>query len=250
MARCRALAEQLVDFLNASPSPFHAVAAAEAKLKAAGFVKISEAREDDFSQFAPGAKLYLTRNQTTLIAFAVGGRWNPGNGFSVVGAHTDSPVLRVKPISKVSALGFEQVGVETYGGGLWNTWFDRDLSVAGRAIVDVGGRFESRLVRIRKSILSIPSLAIHLNRSIYEEGFKPNFETHLIPILATQVKQALLVQEKKDEEKPLHNTLLLQMLAKELGVDVSQIRDFELSLYDTNPSAITGICPVLVPLLN
>ncbi len=157
-----------------------------------GFSRISETSEADFEALAPNGKYYFTRNQSTIFAFVVGGAWRPGNGVSIVAAHTDSPVFRLKPKSKVQKHGFVQVGVECYGGGLWYTWFDRDLSVAGRVIVATDdGKFESRLVRIDRPLLKIPSLAIHLNRAVNDEGFKINKETHTVPILAT-VEKALL----------------------------------------------------------
>jgi aspartyl aminopeptidase len=114
----------------------------------AGYKQISEKASGDFASLAPGSKVYFTRNQSSLFAIAVGGQYKPGNGLSIIGAHTDSPNIRVKPISKILKSGYRQVGVETYGGGLWNTWFDRDLSIAGRVIVSTGNGFESRLVKI------------------------------------------------------------------------------------------------------
>jgi aspartyl aminopeptidase len=206
-------------------------------LKQAGYRQISEMRPEDWKTCGPNSKFYFTRNQSTLFAVSVGGKYEPGNGLSIVGAHTDSPNIRIKPVSKITKSGFHQVGVETYGGGLWHTWFDRDLSVAGRVIVDNGiGGFESRFVKINRPILYIPNLAIHLNREVNESGFKPNFETHLLPILSTVVQEKL---DAKDNDP--HHSSLIQLLAKEMSINPEQIRDFELSLYDVNPSAIGGI---------
>jgi len=134
-----------------------------------------------------------------------------------------------------------QVGVETYGGGLWNTWFDRDLSLAGRVIVEKEGKFVSELVRIDKPILRIPNLAIHLNRKIYEEGFKPNKENHCVPIIATEIKNKLeqpTASEGEGEEE--HHSVMLDLLASELSTTVKSIKDFELCLYDTQPPALGG----------
>ena len=95
------------------------------------------------------------------MAFTIGRKWRPGNPVAAVGAHTDSPCLRVKPVSKKAANGFLQIGVETYGGGLWHTWFDRDLSLAGRVVVGKVGEYKSRLVKIERPVLRIPNLAVH-----------------------------------------------------------------------------------------
>lgn len=171
----------------------------------------------------------------------------------MVGAHTDSPNLRVRPISNRSKEGYLQCSVETYGGGLWATWFDRDLSLAGRVIVatsDEQTKFVSRLVHIRRPLLRIPTLAIHLNRSA-NEAFKFNQEDNLQPILgladalnspaenmnATNVNPGVGTPSMETK----HHPVLLQLLSEELGCSASHIQDFELSLYDTQAPAAGGI---------
>jgi aspartyl aminopeptidase len=155
-------AKDFVNFLNASPTPFHAVKSLKDRFTAAGFEEIRE-RDNWTETCKPGGKYFLTRNASTIVAFAVGAKWTPGkppkvfrrcltpigNPIAMIGAHTDSPCLRVKPISKAQSDGYLQVGCECYGGGLWHTWFDRDLSIAGRAMVKTPkGEFHQKLVRI------------------------------------------------------------------------------------------------------
>eukprot|EP01147_Barroeca_monosierra_P010020 gene10020-2194_t len=274
-------ASKFLQYVNASPSPFHAVHASRTALLAAGFEEISERDNWDIK---PLGKYFFTRNQSTLIAFAVGGKYEPGNGFAIVGAHTDSPCLRVKPTSKLDKSGYLSVGLECYGGGLWNTWFDRDLSVAGRVLLrksDVRGLrwckvdrrrsntsclmaegaeggFSHRLVRIDKPILRIPNLAIHLNRNIYSEGFKYNKETNLPAILrlATgmyKLNEPIETDSRDDapsvkkekttapfSQEGRHHSGLLNILCKQLDCEVKDICDFELCLYDTQPSCFGG----------
>ena len=121
----------------------------------------------------------MTRNASSIVAFAVGGKWRPGNPVAIVGAHTDSCCLRLKPVSKKTNVGYLQVGVEAYGGGIWHSWFDRDLSIAGRVLVKEGDNFVQKLIKIEKPLLRIPTLAIHLHR---QSNFDPNKEVELFPI--------------------------------------------------------------------
>lgn len=187
-------------------------------------------------------------------------KFQAGNGFNVVAAHTDSPCLKLKPVTASKKSGFLKVGVQTYGGGLWYTWFDRDLSVAGRVLIrEADGTITDRLVCVRRPIMRIPTLAIHLDRNVNTDGFKPNFETHLAPVLATQVKAAMEQPTKqgkgkegkeakqakegkqaKEDIKEPHHALLLSVLAEELGCAVTAIVDFELNVCDTQPSTVAG----------
>jgi aspartyl aminopeptidase len=112
-------AQQFLTFVNSSPSPFHAVETAVQILRNAGFLELKESQVWDAKALELGKSYFFKRNQSALIAFSVGAQFEPGNGFAIVGAHTDSPCLKVKPISKREKLGYDQVGVETYGGGLW-----------------------------------------------------------------------------------------------------------------------------------
>lgn len=237
-------ATKFLNFLNKSPTPFHVVNNARKLLLAAGF---SELRLKDKWETKPGQKYFVTKNESTLIAFAVGGQYRPGNPFSIVGAHTDSPCLKLKLVSKKTKVGYLQVGVECYGGGIWHTWFDRDLTVAGRVLVNSNGRLHHKLIHINKPLLRIPNLAIHLNRETNEK-FSPNKENHLVPILATSVQDQLLApkleqKETTNETKTAvdkHHTVLLDLICKELNCSIEDIQDIELSLCDTNQACLGG----------
>ncbi|KAK0763028.1 hypothetical protein N5P37_004011 [Trichoderma harzianum] len=242
-----------VDFVNSSPTPYHAVKSASALFEKAGFTLIRE-RDSWASALRPGGKYYLTRNGSSIVAFAIGRKWRPGNPVAIVGAHTDSPCLRVKPVSKKSNVGYLQVGVETYGGGIWHSWFDRDLSLAGRVMVREGENVVQKLVKVDKPLLRIPTLAIHLHR---QANFEPNNEIELFPIAglaAAELNKSKPEEPKGDDAmeededfKPLekmtvrHHPAVLDVVANEAGVDVASIVDFELVLYDTQKSVIGGI---------
>ena len=119
----------LLSFIDRSPTPYHAVAESIGRLRAAGYRAI---REDEVWDLAPGDRRYTVRHEGSLVAFQVGEISPAEGGFRIVGAHTDSPNLRIKPTPDVDAEGYRQLGVEPYGGALLHTWLDRDLSLAGR----------------------------------------------------------------------------------------------------------------------
>ncbi|XWS51382.1 hypothetical protein CRYUN_Cryun12cG0171800 [Craigia yunnanensis] len=225
----------LINFLNVSPTAFHAVDEAKKQLQKVGYEQLLE-RED--WNLEAGKRYFFTRNHSTIVAFAIGKKYDAGNGFHIVGAHTDSPCLKLKPVSKVIKGGYLEVGVQTYGGGLWHTWFDRDLTVAERVMIreeKVGSvSYLHRLVRIEEPIMGV------------NDGFTVNTQSHLLPVLATSIKAELdrEVAENSPAEKMTnnsrHHSLLLQMIANKLGCQPDQICDFELQACDTQPSIVAG----------
>ncbi|KXJ88946.1 aspartyl aminopeptidase-like protein [Microdochium bolleyi] len=248
-----------LDFVNASPTPYHAVQESIHRLEKAGFTAVKE-RDNWSSTLRPGGKYYMTRNASTIVAFAIGAKWKPGNPIAMIGAHTDSCCLRLKPVSKKSGSGFLQVGVETYGGGIWHTWFDRDLSIAGRVMAkDDKGNFTQKLIKIDRPIIRIPTLAIHLDRST---NFDPNKETELFPIagmIAAELNRTGQTEAtaKPEETAPpssseesftplkemseRHHPYILEIVAEHAGVQTDDIVDFELVLYDTQKSCLGGL---------
>lgn len=243
----------MLEFINYSWTPYHAVEEASRRLLAAGFHHISEKGAWDVK---PGHKYFFTRNYSTIVAFAVGEKFSPGNGFFMIGAHTDSPCLKLKPVTKSSKSGYLMVNVEPYGGGLWYTWFDRDLGLAGRVLVrtkTASGEeaMQHRLVKIDRPILRIPMLAIHLQRDIHTNGFKPNLQSNFAPVLATAAKAQLGLDKPaaaasatpatgKDAQPGKHHPQLLDLVAKQLEVEAADIVDFELSLCDVQPGVLGG----------
>ncbi|OMO71728.1 Peptidase M18 [Corchorus olitorius] len=232
-----------INFLNASPTAFHAVDEAKKRLQKVGYEQVLE-RED--WKLEAGKRYFFTRNHSTIVAFAIGKKYVAGNGFHIVGAHTDSPCLKLKPVTKVTKGGYLEVGVQTYGGGLWHTWFDRDLTVAGRVIIkeEKGGSvsYSHQLLRIEEPIMRVPTLAIHLDRGV-NDGFKVNTQSHLLPVLATSIKAELnkeVAENGPSEKITKHHSLLLQIIANNLGCQPDQICDFELQACDTQPSIVAG----------
>jgi len=228
----QARAKDFVNFINKSPSPFHAVEYFSNKFSSAGFKELKESEQWDVK---PNDKFYVTKNKSMLVAVTVGGKYKPGNGFTIIGAHTDSPCPKIKPKFNKERAGYISVGVELYGGGIWHTWFDRDLTVAGRVVIDNNGKLEQRLVHIPKPILRIPSLAIHLDRDV-NNSFAPNKETHVRPIIATKIADSLCKAKDSKDEPPV----LLELISKEINCKPSEILGFDLSVADTQPAALGG----------
>ena len=212
--------QDLLEFVNRSPTPFHAVAETVARLEAQGYRRLDEAEAWRVDR---GDKVYVVRGGGSVAAFHMGTVPAREAGFHLVGAHTDSPNLRVKPNPELEKAGYRQLGVEPYGGVLLHTWLDRDLSLAGRVSLADGG---ARLVDFRRELLRVPSLAIHLNRTVNTEGLKLNAQTHMAPILALN---------------ELGEINLRALLAEELGdVKAEDVIAWDLMAYDVQPATRSG----------
>ena len=190
-------------------------------------------RQEEPWALEKGGRYFFTRNMSSVVAFAVGQRYRPGNGFVIVGAHTDSPCPKLKPNPHKKKGGCITVGCQSYGGGIWHTWFDRDLGVAGRVIArGASGEIEHKLVKIEQPIMRIPSLAIHLDREVNSK-FGVNFQEHMAPVLAVAANKTA---GGKEEEN-----LLMARVAAEVGCEAEDILDFELQLCDVQPSTVGGL---------
>ncbi len=222
--------DQLLAFLKSSSSPFHAVEQMAQRLDEAGFEYLPE--QDSWSIEA-GGRYYTTRNGSSLIAFTSG---DFSRGIRMVGAHTDSPCLMVKPQPE-KAKNYLQVGVEVYGGALLNPWFDRDLSLAGRVIYrdKASGKLKQSLLDFTRAIATIPSLAIHLDREA-NSNRTINPQTDIPPILCT-----LHEQNSRDFRELLVTELLAQNPQLAKSADAIDVLDYELCFYDTQPPAIIGL---------
>jgi aspartyl aminopeptidase len=221
--------ERLLDFLQRSPTPWHAVAAMAQRLEAAGFRRLDESQP---WQLVPGERVYVTRNDSSIIALQL-----PQSGLDalrMIGAHTDSPGLRLKPQAAQTAAGWLQLGVELYGGALLAPWFDRDLGLAGRVhLRHADGRLSGVLLHVDRPVAIIPSLAIHLDRDA-NNGRAINAQTEMAPVL-------LQGGEGADLQR-----LLLEWLEAQHGIDDAEILDFELALHDTQPPARVGVADELI----
>ncbi len=221
------LNQGLIDFLKASPTPFHATDSLAMRLEAAGYKHLDE-REPWVAE--PGGRYYVTRNDSSIVAVKLGRRPPVEGGMRLIGAHTDSPCLRVKPQPELQRQGFWQLGVEVYGGALLAPWFDRDLSLAGRVTFRHAGKVESQLIDFKNPIAIIPNLAIHLNREA-NQGWAINAQTELPPILAQVV----------GDEGADFRDLLADQLTLEHGLSADTVLDYELSFYDTQSAAVIGL---------
>lgn len=221
------LNQGLLDFLQASPTPFHAVKTMVDQLLGHGFVRLYE--KDEW-RLEAGQRYFVTRNDSSIIAFDYGQGEPLSDGVRMLGAHTDSPCLKVKPQPDIEKKGFYQLGVEKYGGMLLNPWFDRDLSIAGRvSYVSKEGDVRNALVDFKRAIATVPSLAIHLDREA-NESRTVNVQTDMPVVLS-------LSGAKNPEQ---FRALLLTQLAEQ-GEDVQQVLDYEMYCYDTQPPALIGL---------
>lgn len=220
--------DALFRYLDASVSPYHAVEAVRGRLVAAGF---RELQERDVWRLQTGDRVFMTRGGGSLAAFAIGTRSPQDAGFRLVGAHTDSPNLRIKPQPDVNRHGYRQLAVETYGGVLLSTWMDRDLGIAGRVMLaSTSGQLEPRLVNLARPLARIPNLAIHLNRGVNTDGLILNVQRHMVPVIGLQ---------------EAGGPGLTDLLAEALSADgeackPEDIAGWDLGLYDLQGATVGG----------
>lgn len=221
----------LLQFLQASPTPFHAARNLANRLLAAGFERL---HEGDTWQLVPGKRYLVMRNDSSIIAFVYGKSPLWETGIRMLGAHTDSPCLKIKPRAELNRRGYFQLGVEVYGGALLAPWYDRDLSMAGRvSYVDQSGQVASVLVDFQRAVAIIPSLAIHLDREA-NNNRSINAQKDIVPVL--------LQLPGEDAAVPDFRSLLHAELQRQYPqLSVGQVLDYEISLYDTQAPALIGL---------
>ncbi|QFY43945.1 M18 family aminopeptidase [Candidatus Methylospira mobilis] len=219
-------ASRLLRFIDNSPSPWHAAASIAAQLEQAGYRRYSEQQG---WRLKSGDKGYVLRADASLICFRIGNEPLRQTGFRVIGAHTDSPGLRVKPRPVIASGNMLRLGVEIYGGPILATFTDRDLSLAGRLIIrNDGGSLEMRLIRFAQPLVRLPNLPIHLNRNVNEDGLKLHKQNEL-PLLFGNI-------ESSDD----NSRALLALLAEQAAIDADAIVSTELSVCDTQCGSFWG----------
>lgn len=217
--------EKLLQYLNDSPTAYHAVENAAGMLKDHGF---QELKETEKWSLHTGGRYYVVNNHSCIIAFTVGDGDLAQEGFRIIGAHTDSPGLKIKPgACTVTPDGYVKFNVEVYGGAILSTWFDRLLAVAGRVIVRQAGGLTERLIKIDKPVCVIPNLCIHFNRD-FNTNCSYNKQTDILPLLSMKAEG----MEKDD--------YLFALIQRETGVEKSDIMDYELFLYEYQRGIFMG----------
>lgn len=221
--------KDLLDFLNASPVNFFAVKETAIRLEAEGYKRFNA--EDKLISAKAGDKFYVTKNDSSIFAFHIGKKTLGEGGFHIICAHSDSPTFRIKPNAEITCEGgITKLNTEVYGGAILSTWFDRPLSIAGRVIVKGKDAMhpETKLLCVERPILIIPNLAIHFNRQV-NDGVSISKQKDMLPILGI-VSNALE-----------RGNLLMNVITEQLGINASDILDFDLYLFDTTPACHAGV---------
>lgn len=215
----RETAEELLAFIQKSPTCFHAVAAMKEMLEAEGY---GELREEDRWNLEKGGKYYVTRNDSALIAFAI--PKEEAKGYRIMASHSDSPTFKIKENPEMEAEGrYVKLNVERYGGMICAPWFDRPLSVAGRVVVKEGEEIVSKLVDVDRDLLMIPNLAIHMNREV-NDGYKFNAQKDMLPLYGMSSAKGTF----------------LKTVAEAAGVKEEEILGHDLFLYNRQEGTVWG----------
>ena len=228
----------LVDYIQQSPTPYHATQASVQRLRQAGF---TELKESDDWQLSPGASYYCTRNQSSVIAFTYHTP-DKSSFFKIIGAHTDSPCLKVLPNPIKRVENYFQLKVAAYGGVLLHPWFDRDLSLAGKiTYLDAQQRLASCLIDLKRPIACVPSLAIHLNRGANENS-SINVHEHMTVLLGAALPSGdSTAPDKKENLESFTDLLSCWLKAEHPDIDCSQILDHDLCFYDVQAPTQLGL---------
>ncbi|ACT47310.1 M18 family aminopeptidase [Methylotenera mobilis] len=224
-AQARTLAKDLLNFIDLSPSPWHAVEQIEQQLLGAGFTQLDETQA---WQLAAGKRYFVVRGGASIIAFTLGNQPLADTGFRMVGAHTDSPSLRLKPKAAYETDGLLRIGVEVYGGPILATFTDRDLSIAGRVTVRTASGHAIKLLKFDDALMRLPNLAIHMNREVNEKGLKLNKQTEL-PLLFGESAAGIEAEQQ-----------FLAYVATALNIAPQDILTFEFNVFDTQKGKFWG----------
>lgn len=220
-------AENMLDFIYESPTQFNAVAVSTEILEKNRFEKLNPKEN---WKLEVGKKYYTTKNSSALVAFKVNSDEIEKEGFRIIGSHTDSPGFRIKPNAEMESCGaYLKLNTEGYGGMILSTWLDRPLAMAGRVFLRGENPFKpvEKIVNINKPVCIIPNLAIHMNRSI-NDGYKYNKQTDMLPLVG-------LINEQLEKDN-----YMVKLLASELDVEVEEIIDFDIFLYEYEKGCFTG----------
>lgn len=219
--------ENMLDFIYESPTQFNAVEVSAETLEKNGFEKLNPKEN---WKLEVGKKYYTTKNSSALVAFKINSDEIEKEGFRIIGSHTDSPGFRIKPNAEMESCGaYLKLNTEGYGGMILSTWLDRPLAMAGRVFLRGENPFKpvEKIVNINKPVCIIPNLAIHMNRSI-NDGYKYNKQTDMLPLVG-------LINEQLEKDN-----YMVKLLASELDVEVEEIIDFDIFLYEYEKGCFTG----------
>ncbi len=218
--------QHLLDFIDASPSPWHVIKSVEAQLASFNFKKLDETLSWTLES---GGRYYVVRDESSVIIFVLGQNPLVETGFKMIGAHTDSPGLRVKPNAATGVDGLLRLGVEIYGGPILATFTDRDLSLAGRVnYKDTNNNIVSALINFDRPLLRLPNLAIHMNRMVNEDGLKLHKQNEL-PLILSALAQECLPQ-----------TYFSELLQEQSACEAERILSWDLAVYDTQKGVFWG----------
>jgi len=220
--------KKLCNFLDASPTAYHAVDNIRSQLVAYGAVALSE---KEAWQLEPGVTYFVSRGDSSLVAFRPGIQPLMRAGYRLACAHTDSPALKVRSWDCQETSGMLRVPVDVYGDAILSTWLDRPLALAGQVFLRQDTSIVSILYNSNRPVGIIPNLAIHLNRDI-NKGFEYNIAQHL-PVLMS-------IADTTEAEKSKNRLWLKNLVAQDLGLDPGSIYDLDLSFYDYEKAVIFG----------